>query len=61
MSVQAPVANSIKRVLVVADRSKAGVREAQAELMPWLGERVSLVESEGDVRELVDSKAGVKT
>jgi NAD+ kinase len=59
VSVPAPVANSVKRVLVVADRSKAGVREAQAELMPWLGERVAVLESEGDVRELVRERAAL--
>jgi NAD+ kinase len=58
VSVQAPVGNSVKRVLVVADRSKSGVREAQAELMPWLAERVVRVDSEGDVRELLSARAG---
>jgi NAD+ kinase len=36
-------------VLVLADRSKSGVREAQRELEPWLAERVEAVASEGDL------------
>lgn len=46
----APAVGSVRRVQVVADRSKAGVREALAELEPWLVERVAEVHSEGDVR-----------
>jgi NAD+ kinase len=52
MSVRAPAANSVKRALVVADRSKDGVREAQGELLPWLRERLESVETAGDRGEL---------
>ena len=46
----APAAGSVRRVLVVADRSKVGVRETLVELEPWLEGRVDEVRSEGDVR-----------
>ena len=50
--VACPPENSVKHVLVLADLEKAGVRACNAELMPWLGERVEKVTLEGDIEQL---------
>ena len=56
----APRAGSIARVLVLADRAKSGVREAQAALVPWLEERVSRVDVEGDIRAFCDGRSALE-
>ena len=43
---------SVRRVLVVADHDKAGVREFEREFLPWLEQRGLAVGVEGDAREL---------
>lgn len=43
---------AIQRVLVVADHEKAGVREFERELVPWLEARGLELSIEGDAREL---------
>jgi NAD+ kinase len=53
----APAAGSVRRVLVLADDEKEGVRSTQAELVPWLAERVETVEVEGDVRGFTKSRS----
>ncbi|HUR26914.1 MAG TPA: NAD(+)/NADH kinase [Planctomycetota bacterium] len=50
---QAPARGSVKRVLVLADLDKQGVREFRQQLMTWLGSRVDKVELEGDLREFL--------
>jgi len=49
---------AVKRVLVVADHDKAGVREFEGELLPWLEQRGLEVALEGDVRELLRRRSG---
>lgn len=49
-TVQAPT--SVRRVLVVADHDKAGVRDFEADFVPWLQARGLAVAIEGDAREL---------
>jgi NAD+ kinase len=43
---------AVRRVLVVADHDKAGVREFERELLPWLEARGLQLALEGDAREL---------
>ena len=43
---------AVRRVLVVADHDKAGVREFEGEFLPWLEQRGLEVALEGDAREL---------
>jgi NAD+ kinase len=45
-----PGGGAVRRVLVVADLEKQGVREFRQQLMDWLGSRVEHVELEGDLR-----------
>ena len=56
-STSAPNADAVRRALVLADDAKAGVREAQAELVPWLDERVERVDVELDVRGFCRARA----
>ncbi|MEO6708742.1 MAG: NAD(+)/NADH kinase [Planctomycetota bacterium] len=46
----APQTRGVRRVLVVADLEKEGVREFRQRLMDWLASRVDRVELEGDLR-----------
>lgn len=46
-----PTRNSVRYVLVLADLEKLGVRDCNAELFPWLEERVDKVALEGDIQE----------
>jgi NAD+ kinase len=48
-------------VLVVADHDKAGVREFERELLPWLEARKLSLSVEGDARELARRGAGGQT
>lgn len=43
---------AVRRVLVVADHDKVGVRDFERELLPWLEARRLALALEGDVREL---------
>ena len=56
---EAPRAGSIQRVLVLADCSKAGVREALPGLESWLTERDCSVQVEGDVRAFCIARAAL--
>lgn len=49
----------VRRVLVVADHAKPGVRAIEDELLTWLRERCESVEVQGDVRELVRARSAL--
>jgi len=55
--ISAPSAGAVRRVLVLADAAKPGVREAREELVPWLEERVARVDVEDDVRSFCRARA----
>lgn len=56
---RAPPAGSVRRILVVADLEKPGVREFRWQILPWLEQRTERVELQGDVRAFVKARAAL--